>query len=135
MNGYRFVQRDRNKQDDGWNNKFKVNYGGCIIYFKEYLKVIPVQKLFEDKIESLWTETTQHSQKFLVGNIYCRPKDLNFYDKLCEVLEKICNQRTNTVIVGDLNSDLQNTEPQQKVLERNCQPQKCDKNFNKNTPF
>ena len=115
VNGYRFVRRDRNEQDDGWNNKIKVNYGGCIIYFKEYLNIIPVQEMFEGKIESLWIEITQHSQKLLVGNIYRRPKDSNFYDKLREVLEKVCNKRTNVVIVGDLNSDLLNdTEPQQK---------------------
>ena len=68
VSGYRFVRRDRNKKDDGWNNKLKVNYGGCIIYFKEYLKIIPVQSLFEGKIESLRIEITQHSQKLLVGN-------------------------------------------------------------------
>ena len=82
VSGYRFVQRDQNKRNNGWNNKLPVNYGSCIIYFKEYLNVIPVQDLFEGKIEILWIEITQHSQKLLVGNIYRLPKDLNFYDNL-----------------------------------------------------
>ena len=66
VSGYRFVRRDRNKKDNGWNNKLQGNYGGCIIYFKEYLNVITVQDLFESKIESLWIEITQHAQKLLV---------------------------------------------------------------------
>ena len=50
-----------------------------------------------------------------VENIYRRPKDSNFYNNLREVLEKVCNKRTNIVAVGDLNSDsLNDTEPQQK---------------------
>ena len=56
--------------------------------------------------ESVWIELHIHSQRCMIGSIYSPPDKYDFYDKLKIILDSIGITRKNTILMGDLNSDL-----------------------------
>ena len=51
-------------------------------------------------------EVISHSQRLLIGAVCRHPKDVKFFDKFRNPLEKIWMKRKHLVMLGDLNSDL-----------------------------
>ena len=101
IDGYKFVWRDRVKEDGG---------GGCLLYYNEHMDVDESPKLFSSEmpnLEAIWTELTMHSQKLLVSVMYRPPKQPTFYENFeKQLLEQIWGKRKNMLTVGDLNADL-----------------------------
>ena len=82
--------------------------GGCLIYYKDNLTVVPFSDDIDEfrEVESAWIEVSIMSQKFLLGAFYRSPTDFSFYGNLQNRLSKIITKRKNTILMGDLNSDL-----------------------------
>ena len=82
--------------------------GGCLIYFKGKLTVVPFSDDIDEfrEVESAWIEVSIMSQKFLLGALYRPPTDFSFYGNLQNILSKIITKRKNMILMGDLNSDL-----------------------------
>eukprot|EP00794_Sanderia_malayensis_P000634 gene634-1302_t len=103
IEGYAMERRDRQKED---YEKVSELWGGVVIYYKENLKVVSQQDRYGTNMEAIWIEIISHSQRLLVGALYRHPKDVKFFDKFNNTLEKIWMNRKHLVIMGDLNSDL-----------------------------
>ena len=58
------------------------------------------------EIEAIWIEIHLCSQRLMIGTVYRPPDDSEFYSNFQTSLEKIWSERTNVLILGDLNSDL-----------------------------
>ena len=97
IQGYDFQRSDR---------KHKLG-GGCLVYYKENLTVIPKSDIVKDeKIESVWVELLIKSQRFLIGTI-CRPqKDTRFFEVLPDILSDLWMKRKHIILLGDFNCDL-----------------------------
>ena len=103
IEGYDLERRDRQKSD---YDKVSELWGAVVIYYKENLKVISQLDRYGTNIEAIWIEIISHSQRLLIGAVYRHPKDVKFFDKFRNTLEKIWMKRKHLVILGDLNSDL-----------------------------
>ena len=101
--GYELERRDRQKSD---HDKVSELWGGIVIYYKENLKVISPLDKYGTNMEAIWIEIISHSQGLLIGAVYRHPKDVKFFNKFRNTLEKIWMKRKHPVILGDLNSDL-----------------------------
>ena len=78
-----------------------------MFYWKENLDVTVNSVLNATKAtESVWIELHIHSQRYLIGRIYRPPDKYDFYDKLKIILDSIWIKCNNTILMGDLNSDL-----------------------------
>eukprot|EP00112_Aurelia_sp_Birch-Aquarium-sp1_P019753 Seg495.8 transcript_id=Seg495.8/GoldUCD/mRNA.D3Y31 product="hypothetical protein" protein_id=Seg495.8/GoldUCD/D3Y31 len=81
--------------------------GGCLIYYKTSLTIIPVDNIHEAKdIEAVWIQLCIRSQKFLVGALYRPPTDMKLHDRFVNVLSKHWAKKKNIFLLGDFNSDL-----------------------------
>ena len=80
--------------------------GGVVIYYKEYLDCISIDKYDNPDIEATWLEVKIRSQRLLVGCIYRPPDFGGFYDIFRPILERISVNRNNVIITGDLNSNM-----------------------------
>ena len=94
--------------------------GGCLIYYREYLDVIPKPKLEVKLVEATWIEVICRSQRLLIGTVYRPPKDKDFYDTFNKILDDLWTKRNNILLIGDFNSDLmtRNKNDQGKKLQR-----------------
>ena len=80
--------------------------GGCVVYYREDLDVIPRPDLKNNEIEAIWIEVICKSQRLLICTVYRAPDNNDFYDIFDEVISQIWQTRSNLLIMGDLNSDL-----------------------------
>ena len=97
IQGYDFQRSDR---------KHKLG-GGCLVYYKENLTVIPKSDIVKDKkIESVWVELLNKSQRFLIGTIYRPQKDTRFLEVLPDILIDLWMKRKHIILLGDFNCDL-----------------------------
>ena len=53
-------------------------FGGCLVYVKRQLKLIPINEKVEDHMETIWSEMCIHSLKMMIGTLYDIQKTLNF---------------------------------------------------------
>ena len=95
IDGYEILRKDRNNGQSPW--------GGVAVYFKDDLNVS--ETLMEFNIESIWLNIIIKGQTFLLGCIYRPPSDKKFLQNFKLYLDHI-SHRTNIVIVGDTNYDL-----------------------------
>ena len=93
--GYEMLRKDRNDGMSPW--------GGVAVFFKDSLNVSEV--LINFNIESIWLNIIIKGQTFLLGCVYRPPSDKKFLQNFKLYLDHI-NHRTNIVIVGDTNFDL-----------------------------
>ena len=80
--------------------------GGVVIYYKDSLDCISVEKYDNPDIEATWLEVKIRSQRLLVGCIYRPPDFGGFYDIFRPILERICVNRKNVIITGDFNANM-----------------------------
>ena len=80
--------------------------GGCIVYFREDLNVLPREDLRDRNLEATWVEVIQKSQRVLIGTVYRAPDDNKFYEHFEEFISRVWSKRKNIIIMGDFNSDL-----------------------------
>ena len=99
IDNYRFLRQDRQNKSGG----------GCLIYYKENLNVIPKPELTVGTIESIWFELIINSQRLLIGNVYRAPDNYEFYNHFKTDLERIWLKRNNILIMGDFNADFSKT--------------------------
>ena len=97
IEGYKFFRRDRQHKA-----------GGCLVYYKEHLNVIPKLELTTESTEALWLEMI-NSQGLLIGKVYLAPDNNAFYNDFKRILEQLWLKRKNMLITGDFNSDLLKT--------------------------
>lgn len=90
IEGYTLIRKERTGKETVHGRK---GYGGCLVYVKQTIKVVPMIDKFEDDMEAIWLEICIHSQKMMIGTLYRHPKDLEFYKKLDKVLEIIRTRR------------------------------------------
>ena len=96
IQGYDFQHSDRKKLG-----------GGCLVYCKKNLTVIPKSDIVKDeKIESVWVELLIKSQRFLIGTIYRPQKDIRFFEVLPDILSDLRMKRKHVILVGYFNCDL-----------------------------
>ena len=115
--------------------------GGCIVYFREDLNVLPREDLRDRNLEATWVEVIQKSQRVLIGTVYRAPDDNKFYEHFEEFISRVWSKRKNIIIMGDFNSDLLHKNEQtdlgvqgKKITENIEQTwfEKFDKSTNKN---
>ena len=80
--------------------------GGVVIYYKDSLDCISIDKYDNPDIEATWLEVKLRSKRLLVGCIYCPPDFGGFYDIFRPILERISVNRNNVIITGDFNSNM-----------------------------
>ena len=80
--------------------------GGVVIYYKDSLDCISIDKYDNPDIEATWLEVKIRSQRLLVGCIYRPPDFGGFYDIFPPILERISVNRNNVIFTGDLNSNM-----------------------------
>ena len=80
--------------------------GGCLIYYRENINVIPKPKFEVADLEAIWIEVIINSQRLLIGNVYRPPDDSDFHSRFKVALDKIWLRRNNILVIGDINSDL-----------------------------
>ena len=85
IDNYRFLRQDRQNKSGG----------GCLIYYKENINVIPKPELTVGTIESIWFELIINSQRLLIGNVYRAPDNYEFYNHFKTNLERIWLKRNN----------------------------------------
>ena len=98
IQGYQILRRDRIGRTGG----------GVVIYHKDSLDCISIEKYDNPDIEATWLEVKIRSQRLLVGCIYRPPDFGGFYDIFRPILaiERISVNRNNVIITGDLNSNM-----------------------------
>ena len=95
--GYDFQRRDR---------KHKLG-GGCLVYYRENLTVIPKSDIVKDeKIESVRVELLIKSQRLHIGTLYRPQKDTRFFKVLPDILGDLWMKRKHIILLGDFNCDL-----------------------------
>ena len=95
IDGYEVLRKDRNDGMSPW--------GGVAVFFKDSLNVSEL--LIDFNIESIWLNIIIKGQTFLLGCVYRPPSDKKFLQNFKLYLDHI-NHRTNIMIVGDTNFDL-----------------------------
>eukprot|EP00112_Aurelia_sp_Birch-Aquarium-sp1_P008427 Seg1927.10 transcript_id=Seg1927.10/GoldUCD/mRNA.D3Y31 product="hypothetical protein" protein_id=Seg1927.10/GoldUCD/D3Y31 len=80
--------------------------GGCLVYYREDLDVVPRPDLRNNELEAIWIEVICKSQRLLIGTVYRAPDNTEFYDIFEDAIYKIWQTRNNILIMGDSNSDL-----------------------------
>eukprot|EP00795_Rhopilema_esculentum_P008410 gene8410-14388_t len=63
IEGYTFIRRERTVKEP--INGPKGN-GGCLLYVKETIKVVPMNEKFEEYIGAIWIEICIHSQRMMI---------------------------------------------------------------------
>lgn len=96
LQGYQILRRDRIGRTGG----------GVVIYYKDSLDCISIEKYDNPDIEATWLEVKIRSQRLLVGFIYRPPDFGGFYDIFRPILERISVNRKNVIITGDFNSNM-----------------------------
>ena len=96
IQGYQILRRDRIGRTGG----------GVVIYYKDSLDCISIDKYDNPDIEATWLEVKIRSQRLLVGCIYRLPDFGGFYDIFRPILERISVNRKNVIITGDFNSNM-----------------------------
>ena len=102
IEGYKIIRKDRTRN----------NGGGCLLYYKQHLKVINVEYDDNYNIEAVWVDITSQSQSLLLGVIHRPPEANDFYESFGVCLEALWTRRKNLIIMGDLNSDLRERQDQ-----------------------
>eukprot|EP00795_Rhopilema_esculentum_P017110 gene17110-8627_t len=59
--------------------------GGCVVYYREDLDVVPRPDLKNNEIEAIWVEVICKSQRLLIGTVYRAPENNEFYDIFDEI--------------------------------------------------
>lgn len=110
IDGYTVQRLDRSNQQGG----------GCLIYYRDDLDVIPKPKLEVKSVGATWIEVICRSQRLLIGTVYRPPKDKDFYDTFKNKLDDLWTKQNNILLIGDFNSDLmtRNKNDQGKKLQR-----------------
>ena len=67
--------------------------GGCIVYFREDLNVLPREDLKDRNLEATWIEVIQKSQRVLIGTVYRAPDDSQFYEHFEGFISKVWSKR------------------------------------------
>ena len=80
--------------------------GGCLIYHRENINVIPKPKFEVADLEAIWIKVIINSQRLLIGNVYRPPDDSDFHSRFKVALDKIWLRRNNILVIGDINSGL-----------------------------
>ena len=81
--------------------------GGCLVYYKENLTVIPKSDIVKDEeINSVLVELLIKSQRFLIGTLYRPQKDTRFFGVLPAILSDLLMKRKHIILLVDFNCDL-----------------------------
>ena len=95
--GFNIFRRDRPKG----------SHGGVALYVRSELQPFLMVNLFDEIVESVFVKIKLGSRSILVGSIYRPPSALSSYwDSMKLLLEKVTNLNLKTIILGDLNLDL-----------------------------
>ena len=79
IENYKFIRRDRSERHGS----------GCVLYYRESLKVIHRPDLEEDKVEGICMQVKTGSRDTLIGIIYRPPNQNNeFFAAFPKLLEK-----------------------------------------------
>ena len=98
VGGYKMVRKDR-KCGNSW--------GGCVTYYKECSNVMERDEIgSESDLEQVWIDLMLASQQLLLGTFYRPPTDSQFFDKFHAILNSLWLKRSNIMIMGDFNSDI-----------------------------
>ena len=103
ITNYHMLQLDRKNKGGG----------GCLIYYRENINVIPKPKFEVADLEARWIEVIINSQWLLIGNVYRPPDDSDFHiqdSRFKVALDKIWLRRNNILVIGDINSDLRKND-------------------------
>ena len=95
--GFNIFRRDRPKG----------SHGGVALYVRSELQPFLMVNLYDEIVESVFVKIKLGSRSILVGSIYRPPSALSSYwDSMKLLLEKVTNLNLKTIILGDLNLDL-----------------------------
>ena len=95
--GFNIFRRDRPKG----------SHGGVALYVRSELQPFLMVNLYYEIVESVFVKIKLGSRSILVGSIYRPPSALSSYwDSMKLLLEKVTNLNLKTIILGDLNLDL-----------------------------
>ena len=101
ISGYKLYRRDRN-----------IFGGGLIFYINEIIpcKVLNINDLGDD-IEVIAVEVSIKSRKWLIIGLYKPPSlsETYFLESLSKILNRFSSQYENTLLIGDFNLTVQNT--------------------------
>ena len=106
---YTLIRQDRTKRK-GKNGTKRA--GGVFIAYKSFLKVTQVRNIIiPDLIEAVFAKFSMNSEKILIGSIYIPPpvnaEKLNQLDTILESIDKVRDQYTSVLILGDFNYNLE----------------------------
>ena len=71
-----------------------------------------INQLESDKIEILVVEITINKRKWIILNVYRRPKSNfgNFMEETCKILDKTFSKYDRIILMGDINIESNGTE-------------------------
>ena len=86
--------------------------GGVAVYIQNHIPVKLIEDLMLNSVEVIWLQIhLPHLKPIIVGNCY-KPTSTNsrYLDRICEMLDNICESNRNLYFLGDLNIDWLSTQ-------------------------
>ena len=92
----KFIRRDRAGRKGG----------GCVLYYREDLRVIHRRDLNRSDIEPIWIEVKSPSNNALFSVVYRPPDQQDFFQNFSAVLEAAWLKSNNIFLLGDFNCNM-----------------------------
>ena len=96
IDGLKFIRRDRIGRKGG----------GCVLYYREDLRVIHRRDLSHNDIEAIWIEVKFPTNNALFSVVYRPPDQANFFENFSAVLERAWLKSNNIFLLGDFNCNM-----------------------------
>ena len=80
--------------------------GGCVLYYRENLRVLHRNDLNQSNIEAIWVEVKFPSTTALLSVVHRPPDSNDFFENFNTVLERAWLKSANIFLLGDFNCNV-----------------------------